>query len=242
MPIDQAGKAGPFPLFSGSFARFVSTHLPGCSVLKIRWTFSPFWSLLLATGGGGADDPFSPALLEGVRRGESEALGEFFDTYFDLIHSLAYRLLGNRHSAEDVTQEVFLKVQRAASGLNTERDPRPWLRTITTNICRDQWRSFAAKLSRKSVTTDDPDLPGPTLVAATPEADAGLLEAEKQAHVQRAIMELPEDLREIVILRDYEGLEHQAIAEIVNASHAAVRKRYSRALTRLGELLQDEWP
>ncbi len=181
-------------------------------------------------------------MLEGVRKGERGALADFFDTYFDLIHSLAYRLLGNREAAQDATQEVFLRVQRGAASLDTGRDPRPWLRTITANICRDQWRSFETKVARRSVVADDPDTPGPVLVADTPQADAGLLEDEKKAHVQRAIMQLPEDLREIVVLRDYEGLEHQAIAEIVNASHAAVRKRYSRALTRLGELLKDEWP
>jgi RNA polymerase sigma-70 factor (ECF subfamily) len=221
---------------------FLPAHISGCLVLKIRTLIMSLWSPPAPSGGGDGSDTFSAATLEGVRRGDGEALAEFFDTYFDLIYSLAYRLLGNRHTAEDVTQEVFLRVQRAAGSLDTGKDPRPWLRTITTNICRDHWRSFEAKLARKAVVADDPEVPGPALTADTPQADARLLEEEKQAHVQRAIMELPEDLREIVILRDYEGLDHQAIAEIVDASHAAVRKRYSRALTRLGELLQDEWP
>jgi RNA polymerase sigma-70 factor (ECF subfamily) len=184
----------------------------------------------------------STAILARVRDGDREALAIFFDGCFDLVYGLAFRLLGNRQAAEDVTQEVFLRVHRAAPTLATDRDPRPWLRTITANLCRDHWRSFGTRIERHSVDLDDADSPAPQLAADTPAADAGLLAAEREARVQAALMVLPEDLREVVVLRDYEGLDHQTIAEIVGASHAAVRKRYSRALSRLGELLQDVWP
>jgi len=179
--------------------------------------------------------------LEGVRAGQEEALERFFNACFDLVYGLAFRLTGHRQAAEDVTQEVFLRAHKAAPTLDPQRDPRPWLRTITANLCRDRWRSFASKVGRHAVSRDDEDA-APPLASSEPAADAGLLRAEKQAAVQGALDRLPTDLREVVVLRDYEGLEHTEIAAMLGASHAAVRKRYSRALTRLGELLKDEWP
>ncbi|HPF70522.1 MAG TPA: sigma-70 region 4 domain-containing protein, partial [Candidatus Krumholzibacteria bacterium] len=60
--------------------------------------------------------------------------------------------------------------------------------------------------------------------------------------VHDALAALPYELREVVLLRDWEGLDHAAVARQVGASEVAVRKRYSRALARLGELLRDVWP
>jgi RNA polymerase sigma-70 factor (ECF subfamily) len=179
-------------------------------------------------------------VLERMRRGDNGALTAFFNEYFDMVYGLAFRLLGNRESVEDVTQEVFLRVHRSAPSLDPHRDPRPWLSTITINLCRDRWRSFEARIERRSVSADDADPKARPLVSDTPAADSGLLANERERIVQSAIMKLPADLREVVVLRDYEGLDHQAIAEIVGASHDAVRKRYSRALSQLGELLEDE--
>jgi RNA polymerase sigma-70 factor (ECF subfamily) len=151
-------------------------------------------------------------------------------------------MLGDRQLAEDVTQEVYLRVLRAAGRLDTERDPRPWLRTITANLCRDHWRSFGAKVAKRSVPVDEDPEVAPPLPDGGPTPEDRLVAGDRAARVQAAIAQLPPDLREVVVLRDYEGLDHASIAAIVGASDAAVRKRYSRALARLGELLQDVEP
>jgi len=185
------------------------------------------------------------SVLDGARRGDPAALGELFEACFDDIYGLAVRMLGNPTQAEDVVQEVFLRLHRSAATLDPSRDPRPWLRTLTANLCRDHWRSFGAKVTRKSVPVDgDPDDEGPTvqLTNGGPTPEAQTVKNQQAANVQTAIDELPEQLRVIVVLRDYEGLPHEEIAEIVGASPAAVRKRYSRALSALGGLLKDVWP
>jgi RNA polymerase sigma-70 factor (ECF subfamily) len=177
-------------------------------------------------------------VLEGVKRRDREALGRFFDHYFDHVYRLVHRLLGERAAAEDVTQEVFFKVHRAAHLLDTTRDPAPWLTTIATNACRDVWRSSAHRMARRSESVDEAGL-AERLTARTDEPERGVLASERERLVRQAISELPEHLREAVLLYDYQGLSHLQIAEVLGIHHAAARKRYSRALEALGKRLRE---
>jgi len=183
---------------------------------------------------GGAGDVWGDRkLLEGVQRRDGDALARFFDAVFPYVYSLAYRLTGNREAAEDVAQEVFLKVYRAADRLDVDRNPRPWITTITYNAVRDAARRSAA---RPEDAVDATVIGERAEASATP-ADA-LDARERERLVERALGELDEGLRTMVLLRDYCGFSHEEIAEIVDASHDAVRKRYSRALARLGEIIR----
>ena len=175
-------------------------------------------------------------VLEGVRRRDPNALGRFFDRYFDSIFGLAYRLLGDRTAAEDVAQEVFLKVHRAADRLDTGRDPMPWLTAITCNACREYWRGRHVRAAARAVPLEDIAEREPD---AGSHADAGdrLDEARRAERVQRAVSGLPGMLREVVILHDWQGYSHQEIAELLGATYAAIRKRYSRGLAALAERL-----
>jgi RNA polymerase sigma-70 factor (ECF subfamily) len=177
-------------------------------------------------------------VLERVRLRDPEALGVFFEHYFDRVFGLTLRLLGDRSAAEDVTQDVFFKVHRAAHQLDPARDPGPWITAITYNTCRDVWRSGAYRMGRKSDSVDaepglDAKLPR---AAGDPERD--VLTAERERLVQQALAELPQTLRECIVLHDYQGLGHQEIAELLGIGHAAARKRHSRALATLGRRLR----
>jgi RNA polymerase sigma-70 factor, ECF subfamily len=175
--------------------------------------------------------------LEAVRRRDPEALAALFERYFDQLFGLIHRLLGERAAAEDVTQDVFLKVHRAAEQLDAARDPGPWLTTIAYNACRDVWRSGAYRMARRSDPVDDPDS-GVTLTRGTHDPEDDALASERERLVQDAVRALPEALRVPVLLHDYQGLSHQEIAGVLGIHHAAARKRYSRALTALGERLR----
>jgi RNA polymerase sigma factor (sigma-70 family) len=172
-------------------------------------------------------------ILEGVKRRDPDALGRFFDAAFSYVYSLAYRLTGDRHAAEDVTQEVFLKVHRAADRLDVERHPRPWITTITYNACRDVARRRSA---RPESPVDATEIGERHEAPGTPEEE--VLRRERERLLERALGELDEESRAVVILHDFGGHSHEEIAEIVDASHAAVRKRYSRALGRLREIMR----
>jgi RNA polymerase sigma-70 factor (ECF subfamily) len=178
--------------------------------------------------------------LVGVRSGDSAALAEFFEWCFDRVYALTYRLLGDRTTAEDVTQEVFIKIQKAAGRLDPDRHPGPWVNVITYNACRDHWRSKGHREAKESTPLDEEPGRG-DVAAATPDPEAMAVSAERERVVQEALLRLPEDLRVVVLLRDYHDMRHEKIAGLIGASEAAVRKRYSRALARLADELKGYW-
>jgi RNA polymerase sigma-70 factor (ECF subfamily) len=178
-------------------------------------------------------------VLNAVRRREPEALGELFESYFDRLYNVAYRLVGEHARAEDVLQEVFLKVHRAAHQLDPERDPGPWLATLTRNACRERWRRRGSRAERHARSLDDGSGIRETLSAGGRGPEDETLRSERDRTVAKALMKLPYALREVVVLRDYHGLAHEEIATVVGARGSTVRKRYSRALTELRKHLKD---
>ena len=145
-------------------------------------------------------------------------------------------MLGDETQAEDVTQEVFLKIQRAIDGYDPARPLSPWVFTIATNQVRDHWRSQQRTdpLDGASLDAEDarPDPP-----AREPGPLPALIDAELARTLSPAIDELPESLRTTLVLRYQEGLSFEEIAQLVSRNEAAVRKRYSRALELLRERL-----
>ena len=192
----------------------------------------------------GAGPPAAPGagspdreLLERVRARDPEALGDFYERYVDLVFGLAWRMLGERVLAEDAASAVFLKVHRAADRLDPARDPAPWLATITTNVCRDLWRSGAWRMSRRAADVDDP-VAAATLSTGRNDPEEDALGSERERLVQAALRELPEPLRTVIVLHDYQGLDHREVADVLHIAHDAARKRYSRALSALEQKLR----
>ncbi|MEM8711529.1 MAG: RNA polymerase sigma factor, partial [Planctomycetota bacterium] len=108
--------------------------------------------------------------------------------------------------------------------------------TIATNKVRDQWRSRRHQESRHTQSVDVEE-GGPQLVADAPQPAAELEATEIGDEVRAAVEELPEMLKTTFVLRFYEGLSFEAIGKMVDRNEAAVRKRYSRALSELRESL-----
>lgn len=148
----------------------------------------------------------------------------------DFIYTVAYRLTGNREDAQDLVQEVLVRVQR---GLRTYRPGslRGWLARITTNAFLDD----ARRRSRRPVHAlpDDPDVvlpPGPDAAEA---ADAERL----PDHVQAALADVPTEFRVPVVLADVVGLSYAEIAEELGVPVGTVRSRIHRGRLALREAL-----
>lgn len=173
---------------------------------------------------------------------DPQALGLLFDAYFGRIYGMAFRMMGNEAAAQDITQEVFLRVHKAAHQLDPSRDPAPWLLTITTNLCREKWRSRQGQQDKKTLSLDakpeyTENVPE---TAATPEQVA--MAADQDRILEDALAQLPEPMRMVVVLHDLQGFNHEEIAEMLDEAAPAVRKRYSRALLKLRELLEGHRP
>lgn len=180
-----------------------------------------------------------PEVLERVRVRDPEAMASFFDRYFGLVYAVALRLSGDRDRAEDLAQEVFYKVNRAAHTLDPARDPAPWLVGITTNAFRDRWRSTAGRIDRHSASFDGDLVLRDTVAARTPGPVDDFVTGERERRLREAIAALPEGLRTLVSLHDFAGWGHDRIAEALGITHDAARKRYSRALATLRRGLED---
>ncbi len=185
----------------------------------------------------GASSASAELDLEAFRRREPEALGAFFEAYFDRVFGVARRLCKERATAEDLVQEVFLRVHRSAHRLDPQRDPAPWLMTITYNLYRDRLRDRADRFRKSTASIDAHPVLSASLTASEGRPDASLLARERERLVQAAILELPEDQRMSVLLRSHDGLSHSEIAEVLGMSEVAARKCYSRAIAALGRLL-----
>jgi len=183
-----------------------------------------------AGGAGGRDNPLwaDRELLEGVRRRDQSALARFFDLAFPYVYNVAYRLTRHKERAEDITQEVFLKIYRAADRLETDGSARPWVTTIVYNAVRDDARRSAV---RPEDSMDAGEIGQRESAAETPEA--ALVQQERERALEQALAELDFESRMVVLLHDYCDHSHDRIAELMGLSHAAVRKRYSRALDQM---------
>lgn len=152
------------------------------------------------------------------------------------VFRLAYRLTGNRHDAEDLTQEVFVRVFRS---LSTYRPGtfEGWLHRITTNLFLDQVRR--KQKIRFDAFGDDA---GDRLPGSDPGPERAFEHANLDLDVQHALAELPPQFRAAVVLCDIEGLTYEEIADVLDVKLGTVRSRIHRGRSMLREALAHRDP
>ena len=152
------------------------------------------------------------------------------------VYRLAYRLTGNPHDAEDLTQEVFVRVFRSLSSY-TPGTFEGWLHRITTNLFLDQARR-KAKI-RFDALADDAETRIPSRAVAP---DMQVMNGLFDEDVERALAELPPDFRAAVVLCDIEGLSYEEIADVLGLKLGTVRSRIHRGRTMLRKALAHRAP
>jgi RNA polymerase sigma-70 factor (ECF subfamily) len=181
-------------------------------------------------------------LIARLRDRDEQAFSEIFKRFGDKVFSLVYRMLGNRHEAEDVTQEVFVTVFKTIDGFRGEAKFSTWLLRIAAN----QSKNRIKYLSRRPTEGADLDEGGPAQVASASapvvqsqiEGPDALLEAaEMKSITQTAIGKLDEEHRLLVILRDVEELSYQEIGEITGLPEGTIKSRLHRARLAIKEEL-----
>jgi RNA polymerase sigma-70 factor, ECF subfamily len=167
-------------------------------------------------------------LMLSVAAGDLEAFEELVLRYQGLAWKTAYRFLGDRVEAEDVAQETFLKILKAAQRYRPTAAFRTYFYRILTHLCIDRTRK------KYPITGIDemPDAPDPSC-----DPIESIIAKERQAQVQHALATLPANQKAAIILRHYEGLSYAEISKILSVTRKAVEGLISRARTSLQAIL-----
>jgi RNA polymerase sigma factor (sigma-70 family) len=165
-------------------------------------------------------------LMVQVRNGEVEMLGVLFDRYQTPLYNFYTKMTQDRAVSEDLVQDVFLRILRYRQTYRPGTAFRTWMYQIARNARLDHVR----KVKPEAPLTAEPMAPGPSSDSAQQKQKALLL--------QRALMQLPEDKREILILSRYQELKYEEIARLMSCEVGAVKVRVHRALQQLREMYQ----
>ena len=162
-------------------------------------------------------------------RGDNAQFETLYAQYADDVLRMAYFYLGDRHKAEDVCQDVFVKLYTHGQNIEPGRE-KAWLLRVTVNCCRDLWRG--AWLRR--VVLGAPSL------EIIPAQDETIEQREEKAELMRAVNRLPAAFRETVLLHYYQGLGIAEIAQMLGLPEGTISSRLSRARKKLEVLLKEE--
>lgn len=186
-----------------------------------------------------ADADADVAAMQRLRDGDDIALNAIMDRWGGPVFRFLSRHVGDAGEAEDLTQETFVAVYRARLSYRPAARFSTWLFAIATNLARQRtrWRRRHPEVALERSPAERGDAPaGPGSADADPRQQA--LAKERAAAVRAAVQELPVDLREVVLLAEYEDLPQAEIAAIVGCSVKAVESRLYRARAQLRERLR----
>ena len=172
------------------------------------------------------------SLVDRLRHGDSRAFEDLVIAYQHRVFGVALRMLGNRAEAEDLAQEVFVRVHRAIGEFRGEAKLSTWLYAITSRQCLNRLAAGERRIARQG----DEGLARLASREIGPAEEMERTELETALH--RAIAELSEERRIVVVLRDLEGLSYEDIAAALDLELGTVRSRLHRARTDLREKLE----
>jgi RNA polymerase sigma-70 factor (ECF subfamily) len=179
------------------------------------------------------------ALIERCLRGDQQAWEQIVRQYWRRVFNVAYKFVGRHDEAEDLTQDVFLKVFKSLATFDRRANFQTWLVSVSRNLCIDHYRSV-----RKERETIDRDVNAADLSPVSVEVSAHVVleRSDLAQELRRALQQLPETLRTAVVMRDIQELSYQEIADRLHLPEGTVKSRINRGrhelarqITRLRE-------
>lgn len=177
------------------------------------------------------------ALMLRVKTGDMDAFEQLIEIYQGPVIGTVAKMLGGASEAEDIAQQVFVRVWKSAARYEPQAKFTTWLFTITRNLVFNETRRRKRK---PTVSVEKREEVGHQMVedSQTVSPDQDVLHAELEEAVDKAIQELPDKQRMAVILRRYEEMPYDEIGKILSMSVPAVKSLLFRARTQLKESLQ----
>ena len=184
------------------------------------------------TQGRSEDDAEDVRLMRSVGQGETGAFEKLIEKHQALVAGTIARMLGTSSDVEDIAQQVFIRVWKSARRYVPRAKFTTWLLKITRNLVFNEMRRIKRRPHvplRSEPGAEDLSLKDETNLAP----DASLLESELQQAIEEAIQRLPESQRMALVLRRYQELSYEQIAEVLDLSVPAVKSVLFRARTEL---------
>jgi RNA polymerase sigma-70 factor (ECF subfamily) len=176
-----------------------------------------------------------PQLVRAVQRAEPGAMDALIRATYADVYALARRLLGDPSDAADATQEVYVKVVRSVMAFRAEASFGSWLDRTTVDVCLAALRA-RGDVHARGQSAGAGELPV-DLADPAPDPSERAASADLAARTSAALAALSDDAREVVVLRDVQGLSTKETAGVLGISEGAVKVRLHRAHARLRELV-----
>jgi RNA polymerase sigma-70 factor (ECF subfamily) len=172
-------------------------------------------------------------LVNEFKNGNTSAFDEIVKRYQRKVYTLARRILGNHEDADDIAQEVFIKLFYSLNDFKGESSLFTWIYRITVNECK----SFLRKKKIKELVQID-EVANLLKFGQTP--DQELFEKEERNLIERAVEKLPTKQRMIFVMRFFEDLDYQEIAKILNKPIGTLKANYFHAVKKIQKFIKDE--
>lgn len=177
-----------------------------------------------------------------VKAGDDSAFNYLVEKYRRAMIGFMYRMVHNAGIAEELAQEVFLRVYRSREGYKADAKFTTWLYRIATNLAVNHARDTRHERPEVSVSLDEPDTEtGMTVDVADGRmtVEQSLLRRERLAAIRQHVQALPERQRMAVIMHKYQGMDYRGIADVLKLSEAATKSLLFRAYESLRERLKE---
>ena len=189
----------------------------------------------------GDGQPSDAEVIQRCRQGEVEPFSLLVERYQDRVYNLAYRLLGSAEDSLDAAQETFVRAYSALPRFDPDRPFAPWLFRIATNQCYGLLRKRRPEVSFEEIEEGGTgSASGRALGSTDGDPLQSVLRAARAEEIQRAVLELPEPYRAVVLLRYQEDMSHAMIAAALDIPIGTVKTHLHRARQRLRKVLSPE--
>ena len=182
------------------------------------------------------------ALMLQLQAGDLRSFDTLVKRWEKPLLNYCYRMVNDIALAEDLRQEVFLRIYRSAKKYRATAQFSTWMYRIATNLCLDTLvkQKYRKEIPMTSYLESESEGLDERLIDPSDAPDAAVVKKETERHVRSALVRLPEDQRVVVIMRHYNGMKFREIAEILECPISTVKSRMAAGMTRLSQMLSKQ--
>ena len=169
-------------------------------------------------------------LIDGCLQGDQQAWNLIVQRYWRRVFNVAYKFVGRHDMAEDLTQDVFLKIFKVLGTFDSRANFQTWLISVSRNLCIDYYRSVRKEREIVDRSVDSTEV---SVASGEPDALVTLERGDRRARLHDALEQLPDTLRTAVTLRDIQELTYQEIADKLALPKGTVKSRINRGRKKL---------